>query len=79
MPSSETVTATLGIRVARPLCRKKATTADHQNDGDQQGALDVGQRGADGQVRSSASCMSMSAGRAASSAGSALFTGPQSG
>ncbi len=26
VPSSETVTHTLGIRVAPPLCRKKATT-----------------------------------------------------
>jgi hypothetical protein len=47
VPISETGTATLGISVARS-CAGTEHHQDHQQHGDDQRALDVVQRGADG-------------------------------
>ena len=62
-------------RRARPLRRNRNTTRITRHDGDQQRALDVVQRGADGGACGrSATSMSMSAGIEACSCGSSAFT-----
>ena len=48
VPISETGTATVGISVARGLRRNRKTTRDHQADGDDERALHVLDRCADG-------------------------------